>query len=158
MATTNIEKYIKKDTYQVFLLTCPANMPFSFAVHPWLVVNRLGTISRWDVLMPQRKRDLSFGHLNKNLIPPFQGIEIFPFFQKYLWSGKLVSVIEGDENSLAAQMAKFIEGSHENYPHKEKYSLLGPNSNTYVQWVLDHFPQADMCLPWNAFGKNSANA
>lgn len=33
------------------------------------------------------------------------------------------------------------------------YKLTGPNSNTYTQWVLNKFPEWDIKLPWNAFGK-----
>ena len=39
-----LEKLLNKDKYQVFLFTCPAIMPFSFAVHPWLVVNNKGGV------------------------------------------------------------------------------------------------------------------
>lgn len=145
---------IKKNKYQIFLLVCPASLPFSFATHSWFVINRKGTISRWEVSFFRSKRDLSFDHLNKNLYPHFQGIEMFPFFQKYFWKGKVLSSIEGDENSSVAQMTEFIEQSNENYPYTHKYSLVGPNSNTYVQWVLNRFPQSNMHLPWNAFGKN----
>ncbi len=155
--TAFLEGVIKKDIYQVLLLTCPANMPFSFAVHPWFIINRKGTVSRWEVIFSLQNRNLSFGHLNKNLFPPFQGIEIFPYLYKYLWQSTVLFSIEGDEKSVAAQMAKFIEESHNNYPHKEKYSFIGPNSNTYVQWVLNHFPESNMYLPWNAFGKGVAD-
>ena len=64
-------------------------------------------------------------------------------------------MIEGDENSLAAKMAEFIEHSPETYSHSKEYSLVGPNSNTYVQWILNMFPEFPAKLPWNAFGKNA---
>jgi hypothetical protein len=151
------ENLIKKDKYQVFLVVCPANLPFSFAIHPWFVINQKGVVSRWEVLFSKRKNNLSFGYLNKNAFPPFQGIGIFPFFQKYLkffWKGKILFSIEGGENSTAFHMAKYIEQSNKNYPYTQKYSLTGPNSNTYVQLVINRFPQSKMKLPWNAFGEN----
>ncbi|MCK5285750.1 MAG: DUF3750 domain-containing protein [Candidatus Pacebacteria bacterium] len=147
---------INKDKYQVFLCVCPANLLFSFAIHPWFVINHKGTVSRWEVLFPRRKHNLRFGYLNKNFYSLFQGIEILPFSQKYFWKGKILSKIEGDENSVAAQMIDFIEKSNQNYPYTEKYCLIGPNSNTYIQWVLNYFPQSNMVLPWNAIGKNKA--
>jgi hypothetical protein len=150
------ENLIKKDKYQVFLCVCPANLPFSFATHPWFVINRKGTISRWGVSFSRRERDLSYGHLNKNLFPHFQGIEVFPFSQRYFWKGSVMRSIEGDDDSLAAQMTEFIEMSNKNYPFTQKYKLVGPNSNTYVQWVLNHYPQSNMRLPWNSFGKDKA--
>ncbi len=97
---------------------------------------------------------MCWGHLNKDLFPPFQGIGIFPFLRTFHWKGKLLRCIEGDEKSLAAQMVEFIEQSDKIYPYSQTYSLIGPNSNTYVQWILNHFPQSNMRLPWNALGKN----
>jgi|SRR3990167_2694204 len=92
----DFDKLIKSEKYQVFLLICPANLPFSFAIHPWFVINRKGIVSRWEVSFEARKRELSWGHLNKNLFPPFQGIEVFPFSEKYFWTGKVSSSIEGE--------------------------------------------------------------
>ena len=62
--------------------------------------------------------------------------------------------VEGEEGSLAQNMADFIEVSNKNYPYCYGYSLIGPNSNTYVQSVLDRFPESRMQLSWNALGKN----
>jgi len=42
-----MDEFIDKNKYQVFLFTCPAIMPFSFAVHPWLVVNNKGSLERF---------------------------------------------------------------------------------------------------------------
>ncbi len=156
---------INPNKYQVFLCACPANLPFFFAIHPWLVVNKKGIISRFGLsqsanvppdIFGKINDQKQWGHLYKNFFPPWQGIRILPFAWKYFWRGHVLSSIEGDENSLAYRMAEFIESSGENYPDTAKYSLLGPNSNTYVQWVLSHFPEADMSLPWNAFGKGVA--
>jgi hypothetical protein len=87
----------------------------------------------------------------KNFFPPFQGIEIFPFLQKYFWKGHLLGQVEGD---AAERMVKFIKDSPNTYPYTEEYFLSGPNSNTYAQWVLNNFPEFKVVLPWNAFGKN----
>ncbi|MEA2701869.1 MAG: hypothetical protein QOE22_578 [Candidatus Parcubacteria bacterium] len=51
-------------------------------------------------------------------------------------------------------MVKSIEESSTTYPNKDTYSFTGPNSNTYIQWILDQFPEAHMNLPWNSFGKS----
>jgi hypothetical protein len=63
-------------------------------------------------------------------------------------------MIEGDAGSLADRMGDFIEHSGEKYPYKETYSLFGPNSNTFASWVLNQFPESEIKLPWNTFGKN----
>lgn len=54
---------------------------------------------------------------------------------------------------MAARMAECIENSPNTYPNKDVYSLTSQNSNTY-QWVLDQFPEVQMKLPWNSFGKS----
>ena len=142
---------LDKNKYQVFLFVCPGNMPFNFAAHPWFVVNEKGQISRWEVLFRKIERETSRNHLYKNFFPPFTGIEIFPFLQKYFWQGRLLGKIEDE---VAERMAKFIKDSPGAYPYVEKYFLSGPNSNTYAQWILNHFPEIKIELPWNAFGKN----
>ena len=155
MDKAQLKKLITKDKYQVFLFACPATMPLSFALHPWFVVNRKGIISRWEVFWIPQEWKTRWGHLHKNFYSPLQGIAKFFFTEKYLWgNGRLLGYVEGDSGSLASQMADFIENSPQSYPYCHTYSLKGPNSNTYVQWVLNKFPQSNLCLPWNSFGKN----
>lgn len=136
-------------------MASPATFPLSFAQHPWFVVSKKGNISRWEIgWKPGRYGEKTYwGHIVFNILPPFVGLRIFLFPQRLYSKGKLLKMIEGDESSVAAKMAAFIERSPDTYPFKEKYSFLSPNSNTYVQWVLDHFPESGMRLSWNAFGK-----
>ncbi|MCX6736089.1 MAG: DUF3750 domain-containing protein [Candidatus Parcubacteria bacterium] len=158
LSANPFEKILNKEKYQVFLFACPANIPFSFAAHPWFVINKKGTLSRWEVTFQQKKRDQSWGYLSKNLYPLFSGIETFPFQSNFFWKGKLLNYIEGGEGSTAQSMAEFIEHSPENYPHNQRYSLSKINSNTYAQWVLNHFRETKLALPWNALGKKSLYA
>jgi len=154
MNSQEFDQLIKKDRYQVFVFTCPGSFPFIFARHPWFVVNKRGTISRWEVLFRKNLNNTSWGHLHKNFLPLFLGIEIVPFINVFHHKAKLLNIIEGDENSTARKIADFIENSKENYPYCDKYSLFGPNSDTYGQWILDNFPELKIKLPWNCFGKN----
>ena len=153
-----IKSLIEADRYQIFVMTCPASIPFSFAIHPWFVINKKGTLSRWGVGWQPEKygAKIQWGHIGLNVIPPFQGLRIFYFSNKYSWKSSVFKVIEGDEKSTAAQMAEFIENSPHTYPFKDTYSFVGPNSNTYVEWVLNNFPELNIHLPWNAFGKGKA--
>jgi hypothetical protein len=149
------EKLVKPDRYQVFLFTCPATMPFAFATHPWFVVNRKGTISRWEIFWRPQDWIFRWGHLHKDFYSPTQGIEMFFFSDKHFWKrSEIVGAIEGTEGSLAQKMADRIEASPDAYPFCNRYAISGPNSNTYIQWALNQFPESGMCLPWNAIGKN----
>lgn len=142
---------VDREKYQVFLFVCPASVPFNFGAHPWFVINKLGEISRWEILFRKVKNKTEWGHLYKNYFPPFQGIEVIPFYEKYFWSGELLGKVEGEE---ATRIIEFLENSPATYPYKDKFFLSGPNSNTYVQWVLNKFPDLLVKLPWNSFGKD----
>ncbi|MES2930500.1 MAG: DUF3750 domain-containing protein [Patescibacteria group bacterium] len=151
------EKLIEKDTYQVFLLSCPAYIPISFAIHPWFVVNKKGIIKRWEVGHSKKEAPHYFGYIRSNGLPLFKGLSIISYSLPWSWGDKhikLLGIIEGDDGSLASKMVDFIEGATSIYPYRDTYRLTGPNSNTYVKWVLDAFPESGLRLPWNAFGKN----
>lgn len=142
---------VDKDRYQVFILKCPVSLPAFMAVHTWFVVNNYGNISRWEVVFRKNRGKIYKGYLNKNLLEPFMGISFIFFINGLHWKASLVSVIEGDK---AKEIGNFIESSFDNYKNIDYYKFLGPNSNTYVQWVLDNFPELKIELPKNAIGKN----
>lgn len=140
--------------YQVFLFGCPANAPFSFALHPWFVVNNRGRLSRWEVLWTQGRCSTYWGHLHRDFLSPAQGIEVLPFPSRYYWKGRVLAFGEGDSGSSVSRLALCIECSYESYPHTQRYKLAGPNSNTYIQWVLNQFPDLAWRLPINSIGKS----
>jgi hypothetical protein len=153
MNKKDYKKLIDSNKYQLFIFYSKANLPFVFALHPWFVCNEKGKLSRWEISYLANK-DSSFGHLHKNSYPLFSGIDIFPFTfnSKLKWNSKLLCQYEGD---LAKKIINFIKKSKSNYPALKDYSLVGPNSNTYVQWVLKNFKEIKMELPWNSFGKKT---
>lgn len=95
------------------------------------------------------------GYLNKNFLKPTAG------FNKYRWKlnprtkSTFIAQISGKRGSLAEKMVKFIEQSPKKYPYCNKYrAILGPNSNSYIQWIINKFPKSGFKLGWRAFGKN----
>jgi hypothetical protein len=136
---------------KVYLYGSPANLPFLFASHTWLVVHNRGQISRWEVTFNRGYTQNDWGHLRKDHLPTISGIEVFPFTKGFYWQAYLLGSVS---DQLATNMIQVIENSPQTYPYLEKYALTGPNSNTYTQWVLDQFPESELTLPWNAFGKN----
>ncbi len=150
-------KLIKKDKYQVFLFGSKCTIPILFANHPWFVVSKKGRISRWEVLMIPEGCKSSWNHLHLNFLPPTTGINIIPYNLNYRWQSKLLGMIEGTKSSLVKKVIDVIENSPTNYPFNKKYSLFSPNSNSYVQWVLNQFPETNLNLPWNSFGKQYEN-
>ncbi len=150
------EKLIDKNKYQVFVFAYRASFPLIFSTHSWLVVNNKGKISRWEIFWrPQKNWKNRWGHLHKDFYTPLEGIPAFFFTKKIHWNKfRLLGLVEGKNNSVAHKMVRFIENSPRSYPYRNRYRLTGPNSNTYIQWVLDSFPEFKVQLPWNAFGKN----
>jgi hypothetical protein len=155
MNEAEFRQLVKPDLYQVFLFTSPAVMPFSFARHPWFVINDHGTLSRWEIFLHVEPGcRFRWGHLHKDFYSPLRGVGVFPTPDSRPWrSVRLVGSVSGDEGSLAHRMKEFIEHSPQAYPYCNEYSVLGPNSNTYVQWILSQFPECGLKLPWNSFGK-----
>jgi hypothetical protein len=149
-----ITDLLNKEKYQVFLCISRGSLPLSFATHPWFVINKKGILSRWEVGHLKGRGEKSWNYLSLNFFPPFSGTTILPFYSKGHFKAKLLGLIEGDENSLAKQMLDFIENSPKTYPYCNTYHFIGPNSNTYIKWVLNKFPQFKAELPWNSFGKN----
>jgi hypothetical protein len=152
--TTVFKNLIKKDSYQVFLFSSPAHIPLSVFIHPWFVINKKGVISRFEVRYKYNRNQPNLGHIHVNNLPPFSGIEVFSFLNHPYWNASLIGTLEGGGGSPAHKMCEFIEKSQFTYKDKNKYFLFGPNSNTYVQWILDNSPEFTAKLPWNALGNN----
>jgi len=154
MHSGNFGKLLKKDKYQVFFFSCPAMIPFNLGLHYWFVINKKGKISRWEILSRKNLAKKSWGHIHLNILPPTKGLKKFKFSKKY-WDSKLENFIEGNKNSLAKKMMDFIEKSPKQYKYKNKFNLVfGPNSNTFIQWILDKFSESNFKLSWRAIGKN----
>ena len=140
--------------YKVSLFVSPSGFPFWFAVHPWFILEHNGSVSRWEVTHVNRAGANNWGHLSLNILPPSLGIGIFHYNKNPRWPSRSIGSIEGDEGSLAQRITEFIEASKDTYPYRSRYAFSSPNSNTYVQWLLNHFSEWKVTLPWNAFGKN----
>lgn len=157
MKINKFEKLVNKDLYQVFLYCSPAHIPLSLWTHPWIIINQKGKLSRYEVRYKKNKQNKELGHIHINDLPPFEGIEVFSFLDYPRWDSRLLGNIEGKENSTAYQMCEFIKNSINTYKNKNNYFLFGPNSNTYIQWILNHFPEFKGKLKWNALGKDYKN-
>lgn len=70
-----------------------------------------------------------------------------------LWDSKLLKSIEGGDGSIAQKMVNFMLNKVSEYPFKNKYKAFGPNCNTFIQWVLNHFSESGFVLPMSALGK-----
>lgn len=147
-------RLVKKDKYQVFLLSSPVPFPISFLIHPWFITVKKGRINRWEVIQFPNQCRTSWGHVHLNYLEPWKGWNVIPFGEKIRFDSKLIGKIEGGKNSVAGKMIKLIEKNARTCFFVEKYNPFTFNSNSFVQWILDSFPDSGLKLPWNAWGKN----
>ncbi|MEI6396457.1 MAG: DUF3750 domain-containing protein [Candidatus Taylorbacteria bacterium] len=159
MNLSEFNSLVQPDKYQVFLFSSPCSFPISFFSHNWFVTNNRGKIHRFEVWSYKKRVTPIYGHMTIDFYPPNVGTTVLPGssnnLNKRRFESRLVGSITGDNESLAQSMVDFIENKHTEYPFKFKYHFIpGPNSNTFIQWVLNHFPDSGLKLPRNAFGKN----
>ncbi len=138
--------------YKVSFYISPVYLPFSFAVHPWVIIEKDGNKNRFEIIHFNKQRGEK-NYLACNLYgnDMEQGL---PFWHngRYYWKSRCIGSVSGHQDSLAEKMHYFIKNN--DYPYLDQYRFYpGPNSNTYIQWILDHFPEANIQLPWNSFGK-----
>lgn len=155
------EKYflnnvVDTSQYQVFLFSSPVPLPFFFARHCWFVINNKRTLTRVEFAKFGLKNNETKIDIFKDNNEFCYGMTIFPSYKlrHIRYNSKLHFTIQGDKNSVAQKLVSFILTKSEKYPLIKEYNLLGPNSNTYPQWVLNHFPELKVKLPFLAIGKN----
>lgn len=142
------ENLVNKNEYQVFVFCCPAYFPFNFFRHPWFVINKKGEISRYEIRDTFNK--INNSHLLINNQPPFEGISK-TIFTNEKWGASLLGFVEGE---LAHKIITVIEYTPGEYPYCNNYSGIGPNSNTYLKWILNKFPEFKIQLSWQFIGKD----
>ncbi|ELR98442.1 DUF3750 domain-containing protein [Gloeocapsa sp. PCC 73106] len=106
-----------------------AKIPFigNIAVHYWLVTWHNQSVDRWEVWQRAHRCQHSWGHLHRNLMYYAQGV------------GNGASWVEAEWQGMEADLLiATIINSPDSYPYKYLYRYWpGPNSNTYVQWILN---------------------
>jgi hypothetical protein len=118
-----------------------------FAVHYWFTVLQpeSGRCDRWEVWQSKDAGGVSVGHLHCNLKAPDAGVGGGPARLAAEWNGE-----------MASRIFSVLEAASSQYPYCSRYlPWPGPNSNTFVAWVLRR-AGIDFPLPWKAIGKDYA--
>ncbi len=115
----------------------------AIATHAWFVVKSAEATSfdRWELWQTAGG---PYGHLRRNLQAPESGVGANGAF--------VVAELIGP---AAEPVVDFITDRSPTYPCRNTYFFLGPNSNTYAQWVLDNTGW-NAELPATAIGKDAA--
>lgn len=155
-----LNNIVDRSKYQVFLFSSPVPLPFIFARHCWFVINDKGKIRSYEF---GKFTVLAENDINSNPIGFLirksnftNGMNLFFYFKTKIKFGSTLhwKIETSDKHSREFELLQFIEKNSNNYPFRNKYKLRGPNSNTYPQWVLNHFPELKLKLPSMAIGKN----
>jgi Protein of unknown function (DUF3750) len=127
---------------RVELRYAPLPLIGAIAVHYWFVVyGDDGTCHRWEVWQTKDAGGTSYGHVHCDLKAPEADVGGGP--------SRVVKEWSGDE---AARIAAVLEkpGS---YPQRERYRYWpGPNSNSFVAWVLAR-AGVEYALHWRGIGR-----
>jgi Protein of unknown function (DUF3750) len=108
------------------------------AVHYWFVIIKDKHYDRWEIWQTKNVGKISWGHLHKNLMFYDHGVGNGPSWLEHEWTGK-----------TAELLAEIIENSPKNYPHNHYYLYWpGPNSNTYIQSILNQAKTNYFLSPW----------
>ena len=106
-----------------------AGIPFLglLAVHYWFVVrDNEGTCERWEVWQRTNVGGKSVGHVYRNLMSTDSNVGGGPTHLATQWT-----------DADAVRIAKVLRESWDRYPYCHWYRMMpGPNSNTFVAWVL----------------------
>ena len=141
-----LTEVIQEDEPAVRLYASPIPLIESIAIHGWFVTYDPddGAVDRWELWQAPDVGGISFGHVHNNLSSPETGLGNQEAF--------IIAELIGPE---ARAVIEFIEQQSPFYPCRDAYFLLGPNSNTYLQWVLDNTGW-DVELPPSAIGKDAS--
>src|SRR3954469_20705484 len=117
------------------------------AEHYWFVVfdDDAGSCERWEVWQTPDAGGTSFGHVHCDLKHPDAGVGGGPARIAAEWQGV-----------VAEKIVSVIKDASKTYPYLARYlPWPGPNSNTFVAWVLRQ-AGVEFTLPWKALGKDYA--
>ena len=111
------------------------------AVHYWFVVWDADGCHRWEVWQTKNAGGRSIGHVHCDRAGPDADVGGGPKRVGAEWTGAEATAIESVLKNVTA------------YPHYDHYRPWpGPNSNTFVSWML-HRAGIDHRLGWKALGQ-----
>lgn len=115
-----------------------------FGVHPWIAWKR---VSEQDYTVAQV--------IGWRLRSHGSAVDVHQGFPDRKWfdsSPAVLTTLRGDEATAAIlQVEKLVE----TYPHADEYRVWpGPNSNTFVDYIIRNIPELTTELPPTAIGKD----
>ena len=136
-------------------------VPIQFSYHTWIVTEQEDQKDRYDVFGFAHDGFWGrTGHVHQNYHAPAYGCPRVAFgsraimHDRFRWDAVRLFELTDSQYPKVPEIIKLLQNNPEDYPYWNTYSLLpGPNSNTFVQWVLDTATDGALKLPWGAWGK-----
>jgi hypothetical protein len=114
---------------KISLYLCRVPFPFSFAYHPWFVVETDNEIERWEV-MEYRNKKQKLCYIHKNAFPPHRGLRRVFNVSMFGCMNSQCHLVFPDRES--ENIYKVLKDCIKTYPYRGIYRYWGPNSNTFV--------------------------
>ncbi|WP_136068922.1 DUF3750 domain-containing protein [Modicisalibacter radicis] len=112
----------------------------AFGTHTWLAIKPAGA---------QRYRVLQVTGWRRPAVSVRTGVP------DRAWFGSLPALVADYRGEAATALIPAIEAAVESYPFRDRYRVWpGPNSNTFVAWVIRQVPGLEVALPPTAVGKD----
>ncbi len=116
----------------------------NFATHPWVAWKRpddssytVAQVTGWRV---------------KRGLPSVSVTQDLPDRRWFDNEAEIIDELKGEE---ALKVIAHVEKLIENYPYSDVYTLWpGPNSNTFIAYLIRHTPELKIELPPHAIGKD----
>lgn len=113
-----------------------------FAVHTWISAKRSGEdqYTVYEVIGWRQRRGLPVVRIEQDAPDRY-------------WFGERPELLADRRGEGVDEMIAQIDAAARSYPWPEEYKAFpGPNSNTFIAWILKKVPQLDVSLPFSAIG------
>ena len=142
--------FVDKSKFQAFLFSSRVGMPYFFARHPWIVLNEKGELTRYEVMLKAKPNG---SHVYKRIRNFSVALKKYNRVDSPYWKKScLLFKVEGES---ARKLIDFMKNVEEEYPFSKEYNMSsGPNSNSFVGWILHENKYLGWKLSWRHFGRN----
>lgn len=113
-----------------------------FAVHTWIAAKKSGEkeYTVYEVIGWRMKRGLPVVRIERDAPDRY-------------WFGEKPELLADVRGAKADELISRIDSAARTYPWSDTYKAFpGPNSNTFIAWILEKVPELGVELPFSAIG------
>lgn len=113
-----------------------------FAVHTWIATKKTDApdYTVYEVIGWRQKRGLSIVRIERDVPDRY-------------WFGERPELLANHRGEGVDELIDKIDAAARSYPWPDRYKAFpGPNSNTFIAWIIEKVPELDVDLPFSAIG------